>query len=144
MAPESDQLSQDIKEIKWHQEAIDSSMELLIRANKEPILAEILSFFGDSKRRAEVYLAVDGTKSVAEIADLLRMKQPNVSRELSILKDLGLIEVGPSTETTIVYKKRRIDRILGLSKELQRVFDLRERVDAAAGPTPQNDTGIGP
>src|SRR5438132_1151418 len=55
MAPESDQLSQDIREIKWHQEAIDGSMELLIRANKKSILGEILSFFGDARRRADVY-----------------------------------------------------------------------------------------
>ena len=47
MSPESDELSQDIKEIKWHQEAIDASMEMLIRANKKQILIEILGFFGN-------------------------------------------------------------------------------------------------
>ncbi len=148
MSPESDELSQDIKEIKWHQEAIDASMEMLIRANKKEILAEILGFFGNSKRRAQVYLAVDGERGVAAIATLLAMKGPNVSAELTLLKEFGLIEVKSASGSAVVYKKRKIDRILGLSRELQRIFKLKENshgdagLDAQASPNP--DTGLPP
>jgi len=135
MSPESDQLSQDIREIKWHQEAIDSAMEHLIRGNKGPILAEIMSFFGTSKRRAEVYLAVDGEKTVSEIARQLGMKGPNVSTDVSLLKDYGLIQVKGVSGSGVVYKKHRIGKIVGLSKELERKFALRapagEKAEAA-------------
>src|SRR5438309_11533565 len=141
MAPESDQLSQDIREIKWHQEAIDGSMELLIRANKKSILGEILSFFGDARRRAEVYLAIDEQRTVSGIADLLHMKGSNVSRELSLLKDFGLIAIAKLTESSIVYTKRRIDRILSLSKELRQKFDLKVSMGEAAEPTSHNNVG---
>lgn len=144
MAAESDQLTQDIREIKWHQEAIDSSMELLIRANKGPILNEILSFFGDSKRRAEVYVTVDGEKNVSDIANQIQMKSQNVSTELTLLKDFGLIEIGKLTGPTIIYKKRRIDRILGLTRELRRKFELNVRAGEKAEPTAEEGTGSGP
>ncbi len=144
MPPESDELSQDIKEIKWHQEAIDASMEMLIRANRKQILAEILEFFGTSKRRAQVYLAVDGEHSVNAIADLLQMKHQNVSRDLMQLKDFGLIEIKSVSGGTIVYRKRKIDRVVGLSRELERKFQLKELVHEPSGPTPQEDSGGGP
>jgi DNA-binding transcriptional ArsR family regulator len=144
MVPESDELSQDIREIKWHQEAIDSSMELLIRANKAPILAEILSFFGNSRRRAEVYLAVDGDLSVSDIATELQMKPPNVSTELTLLNDFGLIETGKLDGPTIIYKKRRIDRILGLTKELRKKFELQVSAGERAEPSAEEGTGSSP
>jgi len=126
----------------WHQEAIDNAMELLIRANKAAILSEALAFFGTSKRRAEVYLAADGNKTVSAIAESLRMKGPNVTRDLSLLKDFGLIEVNRMEGSSIVYKKRRIDRIIGLSSELRKKFEL----SAQRGESPEQlgEKDLGP
>lgn len=122
---ESEEVARDIREIKWHQEAIDSSMELLIKANRETILAEIMSFFGRSKRRAQVFLVVDGKRTVEDIAQLLDMKRPNVSRELTKLKKEGLVEIKRITkEGYYVYKKRRVDRILGISRTLRKKFEI--------------------
>ncbi len=117
---ESDQIAQDVREIKWHQEAIDSSMELLIKANSEKILEEIFKFFGRSKRKAEVFLAVDGQRTVEDITDFLGMQKPNVSRHLTSLKEEGLVEIKKVTRGGYyVYKRRRVDKILGLSKKLK-------------------------
>lgn len=122
---ESEEVARDIREIKWHQEAIDSSMELLIKANRETILAEIMSFFGRSKRRAQVFLVVDGKRTVEDITQLLDMKRPNVSRELTKLKKEGLVEIKRITrEGYYVYKKRRVDRILGISRTLRKKFEI--------------------
>lgn len=121
---ESEDVARDIREIKWHQEAIDSSMELLIKANKDAILAEILNFFGRSERRAQVFLAVDGRRTVEGITQLLDMKQPNVSRELAKLKEEGLIEIKRIKKEGYVYKKRRVDRILGISRILKKKFGI--------------------
>ncbi len=122
---ESKEVAQDIREIKWHQAAIDSSMELLIKANRESILPEIMMFFGKSKRRVEVFLAVDGKRTVDDIARLLRMKGPNVSRELANLKQEGLIEIKRIKREGYLYKKRRVDRILGISQRLKREFGIQ-------------------
>jgi len=123
-------------------------MEMLIRANKKEILTGILEFFGSSKRRAQVYLAVDGERSVAAIAALLKMKGPNVSAELTRLKEFGLIEVKSVSGLSMIYKKRKLDRILGISRELERIFKLRENSHGMAGPntqaSPNPDTGLSP
>lgn len=121
---ESEEVARDIREIKWHQEAIDSSMELLIKANRNAILAEIMSFFGRSKRRAQVFIAVDGKRTVEDITQLLNMKKPNVSSELTRLKEEGLIEIKKITKEGYIYKKRRVDKILGISRMLKNKFGI--------------------
>lgn len=122
---ESKEVALDIREIKWHQEAIDSSMELLIKANRGPILAEIMGFFGTAKRRVQVFLAVDGKRTVGDVAQLLDMQPNNVSRELTRLKEEGLIEIRRIRQEGYIYKKRRVDRILGISRKLKREFRIQ-------------------
>jgi len=122
--PESDELAIDIKEIRWRQESMDSSMDLLLKANKESIMADIGNFFGSSKRRAQVYLAVDGKRSVGEIVQMLHMQQSNVSADLLKCAAEGLIERILSTKGGFLYKKKRIDKILHISQFLERKFDL--------------------
>lgn len=125
----SDEVAKDIREIKWHQEAIDSSMELLIKANRDAILAEIMDFFGRSKRRAKVFLTVDGKRTVEDITNILALHKPNVSAELTRLKYEGLVEIKRITkEGYYIYKKRRVDRILGISKKLRKKFELNELI----------------
>lgn len=121
---ESEEVARDIREIRWHQEAIDSSMELLIKANRDSILSEIMAFFGESRRRAEVFLAVDGKRTVEDITQTLAMKKPNVSTQLTKLKEEGLIEIKRITSKGHVYKKRRVDKILGISKKLKNKFEI--------------------
>jgi DNA-binding MarR family transcriptional regulator len=123
---ESEEVARDIREIKWHQEAIDSSMELLIKANREAILSEILGFFGKSRRRVQVYIAVDGNRTVEDITRFLQMKKPNVSSHLTKLKQEGLIEIKRITKAGYVYRKRRVDRILGISRKLRRKFEIED------------------
>jgi predicted transcriptional regulator len=122
---ESDELAVDIKEIRWRQESMDGSMDLLLKANKAAIMTEIDNFFGESRRRAQVYLAVDGNHSVQEIAKLLDMQMPNVSSDITKCADEGLIERIPaSSRGGIVWKKKRIDKVLHISNHLRKRFNL--------------------
>jgi len=124
---ESDQILKDIREIKWHQESIDGSMELLIKANRDAILPEIMKFFGRSRRRAEIFLAVNGKRAVREIAEILGMKESNVSRELAKLKREGLIEIKRITsEGYYIYCKGRVNRILRISQKLKEKFEVHQ------------------
>lgn len=121
-----DTVAQDIREIKWHQEAIDSSMELLIKAHGEQIEKEIMEFFGRSKRRAEIYLECNGNSSVTAIANKLQMKLPNVSTELTKLKEEGLIKIKKMTDEGYIYQKSKVDKILRISKKLKEKFGIAE------------------
>lgn len=122
--PESDELAIDIKEIRWRQESMDSSMDLLLKANKEAIMKEIALFFGSSKRRAQVYFTVDGKRTVKLIAKTLGMQSPNVSIELTKCFEEGLIERVAGASAEVVWKKKRIDKVLRISDSLRRKFGL--------------------
>jgi DNA-binding transcriptional ArsR family regulator len=128
--PESEDVFEEVKKIRWHQEAIDSNMELLTRAHGKEILNDIMGFFGNvpgKKKKtnlARVYLAVDGVKTVGAIATALKMKVPNVSTEISKLKEMSLIEVKDVVKEGIIYKKRKVDTLLRISQKLIKDFGL--------------------
>ncbi|MEO8229022.1 MAG: metalloregulator ArsR/SmtB family transcription factor [Chloroflexota bacterium] len=80
---------------------------------------------GDPNRRAIVELLGDGERSVQEIADLLPISRPAVSRHLRLLKRAGLV----------VEKPRGTRRIYQLHDQgVEAVRDYVERVwgEAAA------------
>jgi len=84
-------------------------------------------------RRAQIYLAADGTRGVVEIAEHLGMKQPNVSPDLKILKEEGLLEIVDTTGRRDIWAKKVIDRTLRISKYLCEEYNLKPdgRRDAA-------------
>jgi len=128
--PESEDIFEEVKKIRWHQEAIDSNMELLTRAHGKEILNEIMDFFGNvpGKKKAinlaRVYLAVDGVRTVGKIATDLKIKGPNVSIEIGKLKEMSLIEVKEVVKEGTIYKKRRVDILLRISQKLVKDFGL--------------------
>ena len=131
---------EEVKKIRWHQEAIDSNIELITRAHGKEILREIMEFFGNvpgkkkAINRARIFLAIDGKRSVGKIADDLKLKLPNVSTEITKLKDMGLIEVKDVTKEGIIYKKRKVDALLRISQRLIKDFELEKEVAAVEVP----------
>jgi DNA-binding transcriptional ArsR family regulator len=138
--PETEDMFEEVKKIRWHQEAIDSNIELITRAHGKEILREIMEFFGNvlgkkkAINRARIFLAVDGKSSVGKIADDLKLKLPNVSTEITKLKDMGLIEVKEVTKEGIIYKKRKVDTLLRISQKLIKDFELEKEVAAVEVP----------
>jgi len=121
-----DVILRDVREIKWRQESIDRSLILLLKANKEEILDELLTVFTNSKRRAEVYLIIDGKLSVSEIAKKLDMKQPNVSRHITPLKNDALIEIKNLKNGEYIYKKTELEQIFKISRILRKKFGIND------------------
>jgi len=144
--PETENMFEEVKKIRWHQEAIDSNIELITRAHGKEILTEIMEFFGNvpgkkkAINRARIFVAVDGKRSVGKIADDLKLKLPNVSTEITKLKDMGLIEVKEVTKEGIVYKKRKVDSLLRISQKLIKDFELEKEVVAVEVPEPPQIT----
>ena len=119
-----DVILKDVREIKWRQESIDRSLILLLKANKKEILDELLSVFANKKRRAEVYLMINGKLSVSELAKKLNMKQPNVSRHITPLKNDALIEIKSLKNGEYIYKKTELEHIFKISEILKKKFGI--------------------
>jgi DNA-binding transcriptional ArsR family regulator len=64
-----------------------------------------LSALAEPNRLHIVELLRDGPRTVGEIADQLRLRQPQVSKHLRVLSDAGLVEVHPVANLRI-YKLR--------------------------------------
>ena len=84
--------------------------------------------------RARIYLAIDGKRFVGKIANDLKLSFPYVSREISKLKVMGLIEVKEVTNEGIIYKKRKVDTLLRISQKLLKDFKLEKEVVTVETP----------
>ena len=115
-------MEKDVREIKYRVDGIEKGMDLLLRANRKQILDDLMAFFGKSKERVKVFLAVNGEKSVNQIVAELKMKGPNVSRRISELEREGLIRVKETGGHSKIYEQTEKVAILNLRKELQRKF----------------------
>lgn len=101
--------------------SIDETSAFAMRSNREEHREQITQIFKKSSRRAQVYMAANGKRSVDDITKLLGMLQPNVSRDLTRLEREGLLKVSASGYWT----KKPIDWSLGVSELLRSEFNLR-------------------
>ena len=128
----NEEVAEDIRRIRWHQEAIDKNIELLTRAHKKEILNEIMEFFGNIPKkkkainRARIFLAIDGKRTVSDLASYLTLPISYISQEITKLKGTSLIEVKRVSKTGIIYKKTRANSILRISATLRRDFGITE------------------
>ena len=120
--PESKELHTKVDEIGSYVKSMDGQLNWLVRAQANDLRPMILDFFKKRKRAAKVFLATDGKRTVEEIAAYLDLRQPNVSKELSDLHEAGLVEC---VEWGL-YRKKIIDKILGLSRTLRKNPDLKD------------------
>lgn len=122
----TDTLNRDVREIKHRVGDIDKSIDLLIRANRKEIISDLLEFFGYSKDRIKIFLAIDGERTVTDLVSYLSpMIQPNVSKRISELTDEGLIYAKKSTKKGKVYDKTPKVKILNLERVLKKKFKLK-------------------
>jgi len=134
----SDVTEKDVREIKWRVEGIEKSVDLLVRANRDEIIKDLMEFFGRSKDRVNVFLSIDGEKTVNQITKDLEMKKPNVSKRITELQDEGLVKIKKITKQGYIYEKTEKVRILNLEKILRKKFGIGE----VAKPTQaETDTG---
>jgi hypothetical protein len=127
----SDNLDRDqqflnrLAKIEHKADSIDQTLAFSLRVDKEKHFDSVKGIFGRSKRRAQVYLAADGTRSVQDIADHLGMKRQNVGIELGQLSQEGLLEIIDSQGNKDLWAKKPVDRTLRISQFLQKEFNLK-------------------
>jgi DNA-binding transcriptional ArsR family regulator len=125
-ATPQDEILRRVISIDNRQISMEDSLAWLVHA-EDGLRDKMLKKFGTSRRRVQVYLALDGVKNVNAVASALSMKIPNVSRDLRWLKKERLIDLADANGPGIVYKKKFFDAIVGLSEELMKKFTLNER-----------------
>lgn len=104
--------------------SIDETSAFAMRADRDVLLKELEAIFGTGTKRAQVYLAANNRRSVMEIAQHLKMLPNNVSRELTHLTEEGLL-AARGEGSKLRYRKKRIDRSLGISSYLKKKHGLR-------------------
>lgn len=99
-------------------DSLDETNAFTLRADEDKHQESVRKIFKSSKRRAQVYLAANGSSGVQQIADHLGMKAQNVGRELKALKDEGMLELVDTSGRRDIWAKKAIDRTLRISKYL--------------------------
>jgi DNA-binding transcriptional ArsR family regulator len=119
------QILHRLAHIEHKVDSIDETNAFALRAEAEKHQETVRKIFGKSKRRAQIYLAADGTRGVVEIAQHLGMKTPNVSPDLRILKEEGLLEIVDASGRQDFWAKKTIDKTLRISRYLCKEYNLR-------------------
>lgn len=127
------QILSRLAHIEHKVESIDDTNAFALRADAGKHTDTLRKIFRHGKRRAQVYLAANGTRGVVEIAKHLRMKTPNVSPQLRILKEDGLLQLMDAPGRQDFYAKKSIDRTLRITQYLCETYNLRPdgRLDRA-------------
>jgi DNA-binding transcriptional ArsR family regulator len=119
------QILSRLSQIEHKVESIDETNAFALRAEEDEHQKTVKNIFKRGKRRAQVYLAADGTRGVVEIAKHLGMKPPNVSPQLKALKYEGLLEIIDVPGRQDFWAKKTIDRTLRISQYLCKEYNLR-------------------
>ncbi len=123
--PESLETQEEIQKIRFKIESIEATQQLLMKKEARELLALLLPIFAQHSHLGDVYLAIDGTKSQAEIVEELNQKgvqisQPTVSRRMTTLEEEGLIEQRTAGQRSVIWaRKDVVERSLQLSKRLR-------------------------
>lgn len=118
------QILNRLARIEHKVDSLEQTTAFALRADADRHFDSVRAIFGKSKRRAQVYLAINGIRGVQEIAEYLKIKRQNVGPDLKLLTEEGLIEIIDTQGGRDVYAKKPLDRTLRVSKFLQEEFKL--------------------
>lgn len=119
------QILNRLARIEHRVDSLDRTQAFSLRADENRHFEVVKQIFQRSERKAQVYLAVDGGRSVGQIAAHLGMKRQNVSRALSSLQEEGLLEIISTNGPENIWGKTSLDRTLRISKFLTSEYNLQ-------------------
>lgn len=118
------QILSRLARIEHKVDSLEQTTAFALRAESDKHFGSVKEIFGKSKRKAQIYLAVDGEKGVQEIAEHLKMKRQNVGPGLKSLADEGLLEIIDMQGGKDIWGKKQLDRTLRITKFLENEFHL--------------------
>jgi DNA-binding MarR family transcriptional regulator len=113
-----------LSRIEHKVDSLEQTTAFALRADEKKHFGSVKEIFKKGGRRAQIYLAADGTRSVKQIAAHLGMQSPNVSKELKILAEEGLLKIIDSSGGRDTWGKNPIDRTLRISGFLRSEYKL--------------------
>jgi predicted transcriptional regulator len=120
------QILRRLANIEHKIDSLEQTTAFALRADAEKHFDSVREVFGNKTRRVQVYLAANGQRAVSDIAELLDMKPPNVSRELARLKEEGLLEIIEQEGGKTYWGKKPIDHTIRISRLLMKEYELNE------------------
>ena len=120
------QILRRLTNIEYKIDSLEQTNAFALRVDADKHFEIVMKIFRNSLRRVQVYLAANGDRAVQEIAELLGMKEPNVSRELRVLQAEGLLEVMEKESGKTYWGKKPFDRTIRISKHLMKEFKLNQ------------------
>ncbi len=118
------QILNRLSKIEHKVDSIDQTQAFALRAEAEKHFTVVKQIFKNGKRRAQIYLAANGSRGVEEIAKHLGMQRQNVGPELKILGSEGMLEIKDTAGGRDIWGKKQIDHSLRINQFLQKEYCL--------------------
>jgi hypothetical protein len=118
------QILNRLSRIEHKVDSMDQTQAFALRAYADRHFESVKAIFKTGKRRAQIYLAADGTRGVQEIAKHIRMQRQNVGPELKKLASEGMLEIVAADGGKDIWGKKPVDRTLRISQFLRSEFAL--------------------
>lgn len=118
------QILSRLARIEHKVDSLDQTTAFALRAEAAKHFDSVKIIFRNSKRRAQVYLAANGNRGVSEMASHLKMQRQNVTPDLNVLREEGLLEIVDEKGGKDLWGKKPIDRTLRITKFLCQEFNL--------------------
>ncbi len=111
---ESDELYTAVNYIKHKVDALEKIELLNLRSNKA-LRDEYISLLESDEWLLKIYKEIDGVKAQKEIAKILNTNDAMISRKISKLSEVGLIEIKEVIGNQRIYKHSVAERAFKLT-----------------------------
>lgn len=123
--PDLLEMFNQVRTIRSRIEGIESTQQILVRAEMESIVPPLLDRMRKDPMLAKVYLKIDGKLSQKEIAKALSTSDMTVSRKIDTLhQDEHVIVLVDRTGAGKIYDKAPVEKILNLSRRITKELKL--------------------
>jgi biotin operon repressor len=120
------QILSRLSKIEHKVDSIEQTNAFALRAEAGKHLAEVKKIFRNSSRKAQVYLAANGDRSVQDLAKHLGVPRQNLSPLLKHLSEEGLLEIVDSEGRGDIWAKKSVDRSVRITPFLCAEFGLQK------------------
>jgi hypothetical protein len=118
-------LLDEVSAVKRRQDSLEEMVGCIADAN-DNLRARNMAKIGPRRRRAQVYLAINGVRHTNDIKKIVKTQRQNVDKEMRALRKDRLIDIADDSGRGTIYRKLVIDRMTGLSHDLIEKFGLDE------------------
>jgi len=99
---------------------------------RSPTTSDVFNAVAEAQRRRILELLMSGERSVNQIAEALHLRQPQTSKHLQVLKEVGLVTVrGDAQQRLYQLNSAGIKEIYDWTKPFEHLWNERlDRLDA--------------